>query len=124
MVVQLRQGGSGGIEVGARVLVEVARGTGCAGLVSAIRVRYTLCLACMRAACGLLGRWSFARRGIDHEHKALLGRREFRDVVLWMRSADVLLHGAIPFFPDAALATAGAILVPQRTDDLIVGVGN
>jgi hypothetical protein len=40
-------------------------------------------------------RWSLLRRGVDHQHEALLGRGELRDVVLGMCAADVLLHGAV-----------------------------
>lgn len=38
------------------------------------------------------------RRRVDHEQEALFRRRELRDVVLGVRSADVLLHGAVSFF--------------------------
>jgi hypothetical protein len=61
-------------------------------------------------------------RGVDHEVEALFGRRELRNVVVRMSSTDVFLHGAISLFTDATLATARAILIPQRTDDLAAGV--
>jgi hypothetical protein len=38
------------------------------------------------------------RRSVDHEEEALFGRRKLGDVVFRMRSADMLLHGAIPLF--------------------------
>jgi len=44
--------------------------------------------------------------------------------MLGMRAADMLLHGAISFFTNAPLATAGAILIAKRADYLIVGVCN
>lgn len=37
-------------------------------------------------------RWS-----IHHQHEALFGGRELRDVMVRMRTSDVLLHGAIAF---------------------------
>jgi hypothetical protein len=37
-------------------------------------------------------------RGGHHEQEALLGSRELRDVVVRMRTSDVLLHGAIALF--------------------------
>jgi hypothetical protein len=56
----------------------------------------------------LRGRWgSLLRRGVDHQHEALLGRRELRNIMLWVGAADMLLHGAIPFF----LCAQGVILV-------------
>lgn len=61
-------------------------------------------------------------RGVDHQREALLSGRQFGDVVLGMGAADVLLHGAVPLLANAALATAGAILVAQRTDDLVGAV--
>ena len=36
--------------------------------------------------------------GVDHQVEALYGGRQFRDVVLGMSAADVLLHGAVPLF--------------------------
>lgn len=42
--------------------------------------------------CALVG------RGVDHQHEALFRRRELRDVVVRMRTPDVLLHGAITLF--------------------------
>jgi hypothetical protein len=38
------------------------------------------------------------RRGIHHQLETLLGRWKFRDVVVWMCSADVLLHRTIALF--------------------------
>jgi hypothetical protein len=38
------------------------------------------------------------RRGIDHQLETLLGRWKFRDVVVWMCSADMLLHRPIALF--------------------------
>jgi hypothetical protein len=46
--------------------------------------------------------------GVHHEQEALLGSRELRDVVVRMRTSDVLLHGAIAFFLGAWLATSKA----------------
>ena len=40
---------------------------------------------------------SLVGRGIDHQLKALLGGRKLGDVVVWVSSTDVLLHGAISF---------------------------
>lgn len=40
---------------------------------------------------------SLIGRGGDHEQEAFLGSRELRDVVVGMRTANVLLHGAITF---------------------------
>lgn len=37
------------------------------------------------------------RRGGDHQQEALLGRRQLRDVVVRMGTANVLLHGAKAF---------------------------
>jgi hypothetical protein len=62
------------------------------------------------------------RRCVDHKKKALFGCGKLGDVVLGMRSTDMLLHGAVPLFADASLAAAGAVLVPERTDNLIIGV--
>lgn len=42
--------------------------------------------------------WSFGWRGINHELEALFCRRQFRNVMFGMRSADMLLHGAISLF--------------------------
>lgn len=36
--------------------------------------------------------------GVDHQKEALFGSRELRDVVIRMRTSDVLLHGAIALF--------------------------
>lgn len=63
-------------------------------------------------------------RGVDHQQEALLGGRELRDVVVWVGTADVLLHGAIAFFTQASLATIGTVIVLQGADDLVVGVGD
>lgn len=79
-------------------------------------------------------------RGVDHQQEALLGGRELRDVVVWVGTADVLLHGAIAFFLEAlarsfgrrteatytqaSLATIGTVIVLQGADDLVVGVGD
>lgn len=41
---------------------------------------------------------SVGRGGVDHELEALLGGRKLGNVVLWMCSSNVLLHGAIAFF--------------------------
>lgn len=41
------------------------------------------------------------RRGGDHQHEALLGSRQLRDVVVRMGTADVLLHGAKAFLLEA-----------------------
>lgn len=41
---------------------------------------------------------SLGRRGVDHELKTLFGCRKLRDVMLWVCSSNVLLHGAITFF--------------------------
>ena len=38
---------------------------------------------------------SLVRRGSDHQDKALLRRRELRNIVVRMGPTDVLLHGAI-----------------------------
>lgn len=39
------------------------------------------------------------RRGsVNHQKEALLGRRKLGNVVLGMRPADMLLHGAVPLF--------------------------
>ena len=37
-------------------------------------------------------------RGVHHHQEALLGSRELRDVMVRMRTSNVLLHGAIAFF--------------------------
>lgn len=37
-------------------------------------------------------------RGVDHQQEALFGGRELRDVVIRMRTSDMLLHGAIALF--------------------------
>lgn len=44
----------------------------------------------------LLGWWSLAWRGVDHQEKTLFSRRELGNVVLGMRSTNMLLHGTIP----------------------------
>lgn len=95
-------------------------------------------------------RRSLGGRGVDHQDEALLGRWELGDVVLGVGTTDMLLHGAISLFlqpaiadqhlclwtwqgqlrnerwsethADAPLATAGAIVVLQRADDLVIGV--
>lgn len=46
--------------------------------------------------------------GVHHEQEALLGSRELRDVVVRMRTSDVLLHGAIAFFLGTWLASSKA----------------
>jgi hypothetical protein len=45
-------------------------------------------------------RWrrSFGWRGIDHQLEAVFCRRKLRDVMLWMSSSNVLLHGPISLF--------------------------
>ena len=71
---------------------------------------------------------SLGRRGRDHQLEALLGSGQLRDVVLGMRSTDVLLHGAISLFlADAGNVTtyvlAKAMGEPQRAASAETGVG-
>lgn len=40
---------------------------------------------------------SLVGRGIDHQLEALLGRWKLGNIVVWVSSTDVLLHGAISF---------------------------
>jgi hypothetical protein len=67
---------------------------------------------------------TFRRWGVDHQEKALLGRRELRDVMFWMRPTDMFLHGPVALFPNAPLPAAGSILIAKRADDLVIGVCN
>lgn len=46
-------------------------------------------------------------RGVDHQQEALFGSRELRDVVIRMRTADMLLHGAIALFLWASMIRPG-----------------
>jgi len=56
-------------------------------------MRNSLWLRRMRLSRVLLGRLgALARRRVDHEHEALLRRWQLCDVVLRMRSPNVLLH--------------------------------
>jgi hypothetical protein len=59
---------------------------------------------------------------IHHEKEALLGSRQLRNVVAWMSAPDMLLHRAKAFFSQTSLATIGAVVVLQRTDDLVRGI--
>ncbi len=109
VIVKLRKGSRSGIKSSSCVLLMVSWGPRAAGFIAAEGVRNSLCLADMRlAACIRLGLRSLARWGAYHEEEALLGRREFGNVVLWMRSTNMLLHGAISllllFSPWSALA--------------------
>jgi hypothetical protein len=53
----------------------------------------------MGAEIGARRRWrSFRWRGINHELKALLGRRKLRNVVLWVGSSYMFLHRSISLF--------------------------
>ena len=57
------------------------------------------------------------RRGIDHQLETLLGRWKFRDVVVWMCSADVLLHRTIALFLGiASMRQQSFQLTPQPFD--------
>lgn len=50
------------------------------------------CRACGKGGGGRALLWW----GVDHQHEALLGGRELRDVMLRVGAANVLLHGAVP----------------------------
>lgn len=48
-------------------------------------------------------------RGVDHEQEALFSGRELRDVVVRMRTSDMLLHGAITLFLWADMVRSGSL---------------
>jgi len=73
---------------------------------------------------GTLGMLAVRGRSIDHEKKAVFGRRELGDVMLGMGAAYVFLHRTISLLADASFPTTRSIVISQRTDDLIVGVCN
>lgn len=54
---------------------------------------------------------SLVRRGRDHQDKALLRRRELRNIVARMGPTDVLLHGAV------ALLLKGSMIVRCEDQD-------
>jgi hypothetical protein len=54
----------------------------------------------------LLGLGPVARRGADHEQEALLRSGQLGNVMLGVRAADMLLHGAIAFFLDVVCAAS------------------
>lgn len=61
-----------------------------------VRVWHTPRLVYVRGPGGIMLRLgSFAGCSANHEVEALLGGGKLRNVVLWMGSANVLLHGAI-----------------------------
>ena len=55
-------------------------------------------LACRRLAPLALRRRTVGRMRVDHKKKAILSRGELGDIVIGVCSANVLLHGAVPFF--------------------------
>ena len=98
VVVELREGnGRGG---SSRVsLVKSPWSGGGRGFIVIVMVDAT--------AMGRGGSWRVGRRrlegplvgrGVDHQLEALLGGGQLGDVVVWVGTADMLLHGAIPFF--------------------------
>lgn len=48
-------------------------------------------------------------RGVDHEQEALFCGRELRDVVVRMRTSDMLLHGAITLFLWTDMVRSGSL---------------
>lgn len=50
-------------------------------------------------------------RGVDHQQEALLGGRELRDVVIRVRTSDMLLHGAVALFLRTSMVRPGEYMV-------------
>lgn len=46
-------------------------------------------------------------RGVDHQQEALLGGRELRDVVIRVRTSDMLLHRAVALFLWTSMVRSG-----------------
>lgn len=74
----------------ARDIVVVARVRVLVLMLMLVRVRVRV--------CGRKGRRALRGRRVDHQRKALLGGRKLGNVVVRVRAADVLLHGAIALF--------------------------
>lgn len=61
------------------------------------------------------------RRGADHQLEALLGRRKLRDVIVWVCSTDVFLHGAKALLLEGCVTSQPSVLVMSMKLEAIGG---